>query len=108
MYTMESDEKSQGKKGLSKNKIIDEISIADDTLTYSLFSSKSSVEDVVCYGISVSSKKLHGIEVDKITDITTDYNLARKIYMDIIDGFVTPISLRNVVEDYIVSIYSYN
>ncbi len=107
-----SNEESQDKQGLSKKEnsdsLIEKISIANEALTYSLLSSKSSVEDVVCYGISVSSKTSQGIEEDKIVDITTDYKLARKLYNDIIDGFVTPVSLRDVVEDYIASIYSYN
>lgn len=95
----------------TKQELLERACIADNRIEYTLFQSECRIDEEItalCFGISVESTLTEKKESDRIADITTKYDVAKKLFDLLVDNAVTPVSFREVVEDYLVSLYSYN
>jgi len=84
--------------------------LANQRLIYRLIESEYEIEDskAVCYGIEIESSLFGEIEKSKVVDITTDLNFASDIFDLLYENLVTPISLKDILEDFVTQKYSYN
>ncbi len=78
--------------------------LANGRITYRLIQNECEIDDSVvpCYGIEIKSSLFGNSESEKITGITTKYEYAKELFDLLCDNLVTPISLRDITEDFIV------
>lgn len=88
--------------------IINQLTIGNSKLVYTLFKNTKSIDGQVndVYGIAVECSLFDNKEISRVEDITTDVDLATEIFEIIADNAVLPISLKDIVEDFIVKKYS--
>lgn len=91
--------------------VLERACIAENRLTYTLFQNQCVIDEqttALCFGISVECSLFGEKEYDVISDITTKFNVAKKLFDLMVDNMVTPVSFRDIVEDYLVSLYSFS
>lgn len=88
--------------------VVETVSLANKKMVYTLFQSECEVEDVktLCFGIEVVSTLFGEAETVKITDITTRYEIAKELYDILCENLVTPVCVKDIVEDFLVQKYS--
>ena len=72
------------------------------TLTYSVFLREGDGQ----YGITVLTKIEDDIETETVSSITNDYNYALYIARALCGGLVPPVSVRDIVYDFLCSKYT--
>lgn len=78
-------------------------SVGKDKLLYRLLKSSIIVEDVksFTYGIEIECSLFGEKETSRVQDVTTNYEKARDIFEIISTNLVTPVSLKDIVEDFL-------
>ena len=89
---------------------LESISLANGKIVYKLFQSLCEVDErtVLCYGIEIICSLFGDVETESIPDITTKYEIAKELYDSVSENLVTPVVLRDIVEDFLSHKYSYN
>lgn len=84
--------------------------IANQKLVYKLIQSQYQDDDseVSCYGVEIECTLFGGLETSKFINITSKLELAKELFNLLCDNLVTPISLKDIVEDFITQKYSYS
>lgn len=85
-------------------KIIEQVKAAKGKVAYTLFGVPE--EDTVRYGISVRSELFGEPEEKTVKDITSEQELARKLFFTLADNLVLPYTLDEVVEEYISAVFT--
>ncbi len=90
------------------NNIVLEEKTAGDRVIYRIVSYSKVIEDksVKVYGIEVTSTLFGTNDREFICDISSDYDFVKELFRIIVDNLVLPISLKEIVEDYINAKYS--
>ncbi len=87
-------------------KILEE-TIGNGHLSYALIKQSQEYEgDIVdSYGIRIICSLFGAQEEIEMLDITSDYSVARELFELVTVNLVTPVTLKDVVEDYIYDKY---
>lgn len=93
----------------SENVMIREV-LANQKLVYKLIESDYEMEDTIanCYGIEIECYLFGERETSKVLNITSKIEIAKELFDLLCANLVTPISLKEIVEDFITEKYSYN
>ncbi len=80
---------------------------ANKKLIYSLIESECDIEDqnVITYGIEIECSLFGYDEKSKILNITSNIEMAKELFDLIACNAVTPISLKDIVEDFLEEKY---
>ena len=84
--------------------------LANQKLVYKLIESEYDNEDskTLCYGIEIECSLFGSMEIGKCLNITSKFDLAKELFDMLCANLVTPISLKDIVEDFVTQKYSYN
>ncbi len=80
-------------------KIINEISTASNRINYKLFTTET--DNIIQYGMIISTTLFGAEESDCVKDITTDKELAERMLYTFADNTVLPSTMREIIEEYI-------
>lgn len=88
--------------------VIAEEKAGGERIRYRLVSSEKDIDGVntVVYGIHILSTLFGNPEEAIVKDITSDIDFAKDIFRIVSDNLVLPVSLVEIVEDYINAKYS--
>ncbi len=88
---------------------LESVSVANGRMRYRLFQCNCEVDEktVLCFGIEVICTLFGEQESEKISDITTKYEIAKELFDTVSENLVTPLVFKDVVEDFIIQKYSY-
>ncbi len=102
-------EKNISVTSCSPEKVIESQVLANRKLIYKLLETEIIVEDtiVTCYGVEIECTLFGECEKEKFTDITSKYQFAKELFDLLCDNLVAPISLKEIIEDFITEKYSY-
>lgn len=96
-------------KNCREEQILENVSLANRQMTYRLFQSECEVDEqkTLCFGIEVNCSLFGEVETEKIPDITTKYEVAKELFDILCENLVTPVCVKDIVEDFIIKKYSY-
>ena len=85
------------------------ISLANQKVIYRLFQSECEVDEqkALCFGIEIICTLFGEKETEKIPDITTKYDVAKELFDILCENLITPVCLKDIVEDFLIKKYSY-
>lgn len=94
----------------SSEETLETVRIANNKLVYRLFQSECEVDEdkVLCFGIEITCTLFGEVENERIQDITTKYEIAKELFDLLCENTVTPVSMKDIVEDFLLQKYSYN
>lgn len=94
----------------SSEHLLEVAKVANQKMIYKLFQSECEVEDekVLCFGIEIVCRLFDEVETAKIPDITTKYEVAKELFDILCENLVTPVCMKDIVEDFLVEKYSFN
>ncbi len=94
----------------SSEQTLETVRLANSKMQYRLFQSECEVDEnrVLCFGIEIICNLFGEVEEKRIDDITTKYEVAKELFNLLCENLVTPVSMSDIVEDYLIEKYSYN
>ena len=89
--------------------VLETVSLANQKLKYKLFQSECEVDEkkTMCFGIEVKCELFGERESEKILDITTKYKVAKELFDILCENLVTPVCVKDIVEDFLAKKYSW-
>lgn len=110
-YADSSAVKSQNNIVITKTdneEIIDKIAVGNSKLVYTLIKNTITIDGQIndVYGIEAECSLFGNKESARVQDVTTNLDLAKEIFDIIADNAVLPVSLKDIIEDFIVKKYS--
>jgi len=96
-------------KNCSQETVMLQAVLANQRLIYRLIESNIECDDIIskCYGIEIECHLFGDCETSKILDITSNIEFAKELFDLLCTNLVTPISLKDIAEDFITEKYSY-